>query len=198
MIALGIKANGLDQTTAMLHLLPKQADTEKNKAIQKGGQIIAKFWKLRLSGPAGPSRLGVRSGQLRRSIRSRMIDKESAVVGSTMPYSRIHEFGYRGPQHVSAHRVRAHTRGGHAVKAHTRGSFTRTMNMPARPHRAPAERDSAAPLMKIMDGAIDEAIKLARRRGKEIKIAQRMAGGWRRTDTGAHFYAGAGARRGLP
>lgn len=70
--------------------------------------------------------------------------------------------------------------------------------MPARPHRAPAERDSSMPLMKIMDGAIDDAIKLAQRRGKEIKAAQRMAGGWRRTETGAHFFAGAGARRGTP
>ena len=178
----------MDQTTAMLHLLPKVADDEKNKAIQKGGQIVAKFWKLRLSGPAGPNRLGIRSGQLRRSIRSRMVDKESVVIGSMLGYGRIHEFGYHGPEEVSAHRVRAHSRGGHPVKAHMRGPFTRTMRMPARPHRAPAERDSAGPLLMLVSGAVEEAIQESRSRGKRLQEAQRRLG----------RQLGASARRGKP
>lgn len=64
----------------------------------------------------------VQSGRLRRSIRVIRSTGNSVVVGSDVPYARVHNEGFTGIQ-----TVKGHSRKNSQVK-----SFTRQMNMPKR------------------------------------------------------------------
>ncbi len=48
----------------------------------------------------------VKTGRLRRSIRITKITADTVSVGSDVPYARIHNEGYNGPQNVRAHNRR--------------------------------------------------------------------------------------------
>ncbi len=64
----------------------------------------------------------VDSGRLKRSIRKISVSHEKIVIGTDVPYARIHNDGFKGMQSVRGHRRR-----GHEVKA-----FNRNMDMPRR------------------------------------------------------------------
>lgn len=84
-------------------------DTEVEKITNKGLALrigLSKGLKkgmLFLEGEAkknfgGPGQLKVRTGHLRRSIRSNVIDRNNkleAYIGSNVVYSAVHEFGYK-------------------------------------------------------------------------------------------------------
>jgi len=73
----------------------------------------------------------VDSGRLRNSVRIIRADRRRIAVGSTLPYAKAHNFGFRASRRV---RIRSHLRqtrrGTHRVKAHNRNA---RFNIPRRP-----------------------------------------------------------------
>jgi phage gpG-like protein len=102
----------------------------KKRAIKRLGFAFQSKWKQNLSGPASATRLGVRSGFLRRSIRLRFThNKDRAEVYADSDYANIHEHGgviraSRAPFLVFLGDF------GHWVK-------TKQVHMPKRPHLEP-------------------------------------------------------------
>ena len=172
MIAAEIR--GARQVKAQLDAFPDELRKARRQALLHGGQIIRGHWVLRLSGPAGPDRLGVGHGTLKRSIQVGRIQGDTIRVGTGVKYAAVHEFGFSGPV-----QVRAHTRLGFPVRAHTR-----QMRMPARPHRGPAMRDSSGPIAALFRGEVDKAIRESHRIGQQTRestIAQGFTPSARRT-----------------
>ena len=90
-----------------LQRLDAETITAGARGLKRGlefarGVITQKF----LSGPR-PKMLGVRTGQLRRSIAVNVEMKPGVgvigTIGSNIPYASFHEFGFRGEQRVKAH-----------------------------------------------------------------------------------------------
>lgn len=167
-VGLSVEVRGLDRLQATLENLPDQVGRQKASAVRVGGVQIEKFWKLMLSGPAGPRKLGVRSGALRSSIHSRPTG-DGVIVGTDKPYAAIHEFGGKTKPHKISARVSRYlrwTQGGEV-------RFARSVNhpgsqMPRRPHRRPAV-DAVWPVLKaLFAGNMDEAMRRSLAIGKQI------------------------------
>jgi phage gpG-like protein len=121
----------LDRVSRTIDTLPRRAATEavnfsKERFKQQNWVDTATHpWKKRKpikseSRRSSQRAILVKSGRLRRSIRTTYVDKDMAKIGTDVPYARIHNEGFRG--RVSQ-RVRAHTRNGHKVE-----SFNRVIN----------------------------------------------------------------------
>jgi len=106
--------------------------------------------------------LAHRTGQLKSSIQSEVLDQGLAVYGivysaGNVKYARIHEFGYEGPE-----QVREHTRTmlfGKTVAPFTVPAFTRQMKMPERSFLRSALRDKAAQISQQMKAAVLEGVQ---------------------------------------
>ena len=109
--------------------------------------IQAKYMSFPRQGPSTLEGLRVISNRLRGSIRasSALVTAQGVVsaIGSNVVYAAIHEFGYDGPEQVSAHvrhrySMQSFKFGGRASRHNVRGGdievrgFTRQMHMPAR------------------------------------------------------------------
>lgn len=189
-----VQTRGLGVIGGTIERLPAAWTAEGAKALRRSGQSLVTLWKLKLSGPAGPGRLGVGTGQLRRSIavdRQRS-GKDLVIVGSDAKYAAVHEFGYDGYVNVRAHtrrvsvkrrvlatsiRTRKTSRrqtsilAGYAqVKAHARH-----MRMPRRPHRAPALRAHRPIHSKFMAGALTDAVRESVTSANRSKFFGKMA-----------------------
>jgi phage gpG-like protein len=162
-----------DDVPRMLGMLPKEYKKAQAKALRKGGQQVAKFWKLRLSGPRSRTRLGVVSGSLRRSITVGRVQPNGTIaIGTALPYARVHEFGVDDLVHVSQHQRRHKSGTTHTVSQHAR-----RMRLPKRPHRKPAVRDVRRIIPLIFRGETDAAIALSKKKAGRIKSAQlKLAG----------------------
>lgn len=160
MISVDVKVIGADEAVASFKAMPGQMKIAVKKWTGLSGRQVSKFWQLHLSGPAGPRTLGVRSGQLRRSVGiPERIDDETVRVGSNMPYARIHEFGGTiFPKLGEFLRFRI---GKRFVSA-------RSVTIPARPHRQPAIDDALPIVWQIANGEVDAALDAAMKvRGAE-------------------------------
>lgn len=124
------------------------------RAVKISAVAMQRAWKIRLSGPHGPMTLGVVTGRLRRSIHIQASwDRLSALIGSDMPYARIHEFG--GPIRFKSGRV---------------------LFLPARPHRKPAIDDVSEVIYLAFLGEYDKAVAEAERATSATNAGQgRMA-----------------------
>jgi phage gpG-like protein len=174
MAGLSIEVRGDRELKEQLDAFPDELRKSRASALRSGAQIIVKHWRLRLSGPAGPRRLGIGTGHLRRSILAGHVEGDTVRVGTNQPYAAVHEYGFHGRVNV-----RAHTREGVPVRAHTR-----QMMMPERPHARPAMRDASEPIRLLFAGKVDEAIARSKAIGERTKATQRAAGfgpGSRRT-----------------
>lgn len=98
----------------MAHKLPGPAFNRLVRALDKAGQeIVGKAVKERFTGkgpfPKGENKLGVKTGRLRRAIRSTkpQINVRTGTLtmsyGANVIYFNIHEFGYQGDVQVKAH-----------------------------------------------------------------------------------------------
>lgn len=90
-------------------------------------------WEERKRKDKNPKRraLLVKTGRLRRSIRIREVSFGKVVVGTDVPYAKIHNEGgiITGTQNVSTHTVRAHKRRSSQVREHQRVAHVRTVNI---------------------------------------------------------------------
>lgn len=170
-----VEIKGLSELQASLGEMPAQVGRARRDAVQVAGQQITKFWKLQLSGPAGPRRLGVGHGTLRRSIRSERRG-DGVAVGTHMPYAAIHEFGGRTKPHDIKPRVAKALRfrqGGKEVfrrKVRHPGS-----HIPARPHRRPAVQSVWPVLQRVFAGKLEDAMKASLAIGNRISAGQKSA-----------------------
>lgn len=87
--------------------------------FRRGGWQDVRFqpWTPRKRHHKRKRALLVRTGRLRRSIRIVRISSDSVVVGTDVPYARIHNEGGRIS---TTQNVRAHLRRGRPVRAHSR------------------------------------------------------------------------------
>lgn len=129
--------NLLDRVDRAIDTIPRRAATvavnfSKERFKQQNWvDTTTKPWKKRKpvrgeSKRSSQRAILVRSGRLRRSIRTIHADRESASIGTDVEYAQVHNEGFRG--RVSQ-RVRAHSRNGKDVKAHSR---TLNQNIPQR------------------------------------------------------------------
>ena len=170
-VGLSVEVRGLERLQATLDNLPAQIGRQRQQSTRIGGQQIVKFWKLQLSGPAGPRRLGVRSGALRASIHDRPYGGEGVIVGTDKPYAAIHEFGGK----TKPHRIDA--RVGKFLRWQSGGEtrFARFVNhpgshIPRRPHRRPAVESVWPVLQALFAGNLDEAMR------RSLEIGQQLGG----------------------
>jgi len=123
--------NILDRVSRTVDTLPRRAATvavnfSKDRFKQQNWvDTTTKPWKKRKPVRGESKRSSqratlVRSGRLRRSIRTIEANPDFAKVGTDVEYAQVHNDGFRG--RVSQ-RVRSHNRNGKKVK-----SFKRTLN----------------------------------------------------------------------
>lgn len=84
------------------------------------------MWPKRKKTDAGRAIL-VKSGRLKRSIRKLAVYSDCIIIGTDVPYAKIHNDGFRGVE-----QAKAHSRKSKKGKAYQVKSFTRPINMPKR------------------------------------------------------------------
>ncbi len=122
---------------ALQGLKPDVMVAAVRRGMTRGGQLVAaRVFRDRLSGQ-GPfsvsaHRLGVRTGRLRKSLRSTPATvngmEVQTQIGSAVKYAAAHEFGFKGNVPVKAHQrvatkafgVKLPSPRPHTVKAHQR------------------------------------------------------------------------------
>lgn len=173
-LAPAVEVKGLGQLQAALDSFPGEVERGRRDALRVGGLQVEKFWKLQLSGPAGPRRLGVGTGALRRSIQtSRRGD--GVAIGTDKRYAAIHEFGgMTRPHDISPRVAKAlkFRKGGREVfakKVHHPGS-----RMPRRPHRRPAVISVWPVLQSLFAGKLDDAMRKSLAIGNRISAQQKQ------------------------
>lgn len=114
------------------------------RGMTRGGRlVVSEITRSRLTGqgpfPVAAHQLGVKSGRLRKSLRSTDAEvtgsEVTLFIGSKVGYAAVHEFGFTGSVPVKAHRrtikkafgVKLKAASTHGVKAHKR-----TVNAPER------------------------------------------------------------------
>ena len=118
---------------------------------QIGEEIVGPSREKYLSGPR-PEKIGVVSGDLRRSVNYKVNDNR-VVIGSNLPYAAIQEFGgIIVPKNAPRLRFKL-----------LDGGWRSSMRVviPARPYLATALRDSIAPSIGIIQRLADQAMKEA-------------------------------------
>jgi phage gpG-like protein len=125
----------LDRVAAAANKLPRRAATEavnfSKERFRKQNWVdyTTQPWKPRKpawqkqSKRRGQRAILIDTGRLRRSIRVVHVDSHRAVIGTDVPWARVHNEGFRGQvkQNIAAHtRSGGVTRKSHRVKSHTR------------------------------------------------------------------------------
>ena len=168
-----IKSTGLDQLPARLNRFRAGVLARVPVMLNLIGQTVAAISKVDyLSGPRSSTKLGVVSGDLRRSIGSKAgkgglyrLKGNTLEIGTNLPYGRAHEFGFSGTVQVAAHsrevkvvfgRYRGFLR--QNVQAHSR-----KMRIPPRPFLNPALKDAIPEAQSIIKRMVDDAMQKALR-----------------------------------
>jgi hypothetical protein len=146
-LRLEVRVQGLEAMKVVTEELPGIARRRIGLQTQTAAFQLENAVRRRLSGPPSGTRLGVRTGALRRSWVAEKIETGRWRVASGLPYNLIHEFG--GPI----------KRGGRVVG-----------QMPVRPFLAPALKDWEPLAAKIFADEIDEVAEEA------TKIVERLRG----------------------
>jgi phage gpG-like protein len=119
----------LDRVTKAVNVLPQRAATlavnfsKERFRSQNWVDHTTEPWTKRKTRDKRKGRaILVDSGRLKNSIRKVVVTNDYAIIGTDVPYAKIHNDGFRGTENVRHHR-----RNGHSVRAHTR-----RVNMPRR------------------------------------------------------------------
>lgn len=186
-----------DEITPTLTILPTETGKALKADIRKGGAMVVKAWQLMLSGPATPRRLGIRSGNLRRSVAMSLVGDFRAEIAPDASHAWLgaHEFGVKRDVSVRGFTRREHRRrqgrvsvssiksrrtrsitGEVTVSAHAVRSHSRFMNLPKRPSRAPAVKLVAPAIDALFRGDVAKAVEIAQKRGKRMAEASKTVG----------------------
>ncbi|MBW1666717.1 MAG: phage virion morphogenesis protein [Deltaproteobacteria bacterium] len=141
-----------DKAKSMLNKMPGLVVPAVFKGMTKGLDLAVGTAKREyLSGPR-PERLGVRTGHLRRSIRSQTVirgDEVEGRIGTNVLYARIHEKGgVITPKRAKVLRFQIPGVGWRSAKR---------VVMPARPFLRPAIMDSLEAISKAIGKEIETA-----------------------------------------
>jgi phage gpG-like protein len=137
-------------------------EAARNRAVKRFGFTFQSKWKKNLSGPRSATQLGVKTGNLRRSIRLKLsLQKGRSLVYTESIYSRIHEVGgtiraKRAPYLVFV------GSGGHLVK-------TKQVTIPQRPHFGPTQEALKDRFPQIQDEEVKRALRAAHAKGKPLR-----------------------------
>lgn len=108
-----------------------------------------------------------RTGNLADHIYRRVDESDKVirgVVGTNVPYGRVHEFGYQGPQHIRAFNRTVTTIFGRKVEPATQhvGQFTRHVNIKARPFLHPSLEENRQKIYDTLTRAVRSAAQTVR------------------------------------
>lgn len=173
-LSVAVQVRGLAEARATIQALPAASQAAASRMAYRAGSVVERLWKLHLSGPGGARNLNVRSGNLKNSIRMERVGPAAVVVGTHLPYGRIHEFGgTTRPHEIRPRRKKAlrfQVGGGFVFAKVVRHPGSR---IPARPHRAPALADAESPMVAIFSNEMDRAVREADLAGERITAASR-------------------------
>lgn len=100
------------------------------------------------------------TGNLLNSIRYQLFQRgevQGVTVGSYgVPYAAVHEFGFTGTQNVRAHERQVNQAFGRSIRPTTASvrSFSRNVNIRARPYVRPAMRKHGQRITEILRGLV--------------------------------------------
>ena len=105
-----------------------------------------------------------RSGNLSQHIYAKVEETANSVtglVGTNVPYGRVHEYGYHGPQHVRAFTRVVNKIFGKPVNPTVQhvGAFTRNINIPARPFLRPSLEEMRETIHTRITNAVKQAAR---------------------------------------
>lgn len=171
---LSVEVRGLAEARATIQALPVSSKEAGRKFAKRAGEVLNKMWKLHLAGPASATRLGPGRGILKSSIHHEEVGPGVVVVGSNLPYARIHEFGGVTRPHV----IRPRTAGALSWVGPRGRVFARVVNhpgsrIPARPARQPAIEAATPALDLLVRGMADEAVQAASRAAAAVSAEQK-------------------------
>lgn len=134
-----------------------------------GEEIAAIAKQDYLSGPRSRSKLGVVSGDLRRSITRGAdgnvyrLSGNKLVMGTNLPYAAAHEYGFHETVQISAHtrEVKAVFGRASGVVRQFVSAHSRKMNLRERPFLRPAVKDSLPGARSIIQRLANEALREA-------------------------------------
>ena len=176
-----IRVDFRDEVRPALKAWPMERRQALGRALPKAALALDRRWKGQLSGPRGPTRLGVVSGALRSSVHVQREGELAYRVGTHLPYAAIHEHGGVTPPHEIRPRVGRllsfyWPRLGRRIAlpvVHHPGS-----RIPARPHLAPALQEAKEKdFPGIFRAAVSEAVAASVARGKAAPETGGPAGG---------------------
>ncbi len=151
--------NRLNQVSKAVERLPPRlavvaVNFSKERFVQKNwvdrGRVS---WKKRQRKDKGS--LMVRTGRLKRSIRKLSVNRNTIIIGTDVPYARIHNDGGSIKKNV---RVREHSRRTRGGKEATVTSHKRKMNLTLPPRQFIGE---SAVLMRRLERQIERDLKNA-------------------------------------
>lgn len=154
---------------ALRGLKPDVMLSAVRRGMSRAGQLVAgQIIRTRLTGK-GPfaisaHQLGVRSGRLRKSVRSTPAEvsgNEVAVkIGSAVRYAAAHEFGFTGPVKVKAHQRTVKKAFGVKLKSPVTGPVKAHQRKVTIPERAPI-RTGIQENLPIFSNEITREVKAA-------------------------------------
>ena len=122
------------------------------------GRLVLKLQRRVRAEKLSGQVLKVRTGNLRRSIDTAMVESSNGVVGvvsTNTKYGRIHEYGFKGTMSVKAH-MRTNKKSGKSFKVR---SFPRSVNLPERSFLRSALGDMTDEIKMEILAACNNAIK---------------------------------------
>lgn len=131
---------------ALRGLKPDVMISAVRRGMTRAGQLVAgQIIRTRLTGkgpfPIAAHQLGVRSGRLRKSVRSTPAEVSGSDVtvqiGSAVRYAAAHEFGFTGPVKVKAHSRTVKKAFGVQLKSPVTGTVKAHQRKVTIPERAP-------------------------------------------------------------
>lgn len=151
MIAIRAELLGADSVLASVRASGPKARLAILRVVMAWTIMLQRKVKENLGGPSSKTRLGVRSGRLRRSITQKVTEGGNLIkgrVGTVVKYGRFWELGFHGTENVKAHlrrtkaQMKRRLRGAQAgprEQAHTTVSaHTRKVDQNPRPFLHPA------------------------------------------------------------
>lgn len=172
MIAIRAELLGADSVLASVRASGPKARLAILQVVAKWTIILQRKAKEQLAGPSSKTRLGVKSGRLRRSITQKVTEAGNFIkgrVGTVVKYGRFWELGFHGTENVKAHlrrskaQMKRRLKGaslGPVEKAHgTVRAHTRKVDQAPRPFLHPALDEVAPGFRDAVAKAAADAVK---------------------------------------
>lgn len=151
---IAVRIKGDRELQRKFELTPERLREEMRRGIGRAALMVARHSKQnKLSGQV----LNVKTGRLRRSINTRMVESGDVIagrVGTNVAYAKAHEFGWRGTVTVREHLRKTKSGFSATVRAHSRQVI-----LPERSFLRSALADMKPEIQREFESAVRRAIK---------------------------------------